>query len=166
MKKKPIGVVLLMEVGIMLAVLIFMLVLMGRNVITDMVLYYFLDLPSFVCLVLFVLPVLIVSGTVKDFGNAFLAGKKPFTIAKLKRSLEAVKMVQQLLICGSFFIAVVTFIILLYNMDSLSGLGPCVAVMSLAFFYMVILEALLIPLRAHVQNQITDMMDVIDDEEN
>ena len=73
-------------------------------------------------------------------------------------------MVQRLIPCGAGISVLIAIVVLLSRLDDPSVLGPNLAVANLVVFYMFILEFLLLPLKAHVQNAITDLMDVEDEE--
>lgn len=159
MKKRSVGKVLFLEVVVVFAVLMLTIVVTGGEAaVRNMVIL--LDFPSIVCLLLFVVPALFVSGTAKDFFNAFTIGKTHYTIAQMKKSLEAVKMLQRLVVCGASFITVVTFIVVLCNVDDFTNIGPIAATMTITVLYGVVLETILVPLSVHVQNHITEAMDL------
>ena len=163
MKKPSIGVVLLLEI-VVFVVLFLLNVLMngGSQMVGQFAI--FIDLPSLLSIFLCVAPALLVSGMGRDFLHAFSLGKKEYSLRELKKSLEAVKMVQLLVICGAMIAAIISFCSLLYSMEDLATLGPCLVVITLSVFYATVLEFLLIPLKAHVQNAITDLMGVEDEE--
>lgn len=161
MKKHSVGKVLLLEIAVILIVFLLETVASGGKAAIQ----YFLDLPSVFCILLFIVPALWVSGTMKDFVAAFSVGKKPYTLTQMKRALEAVKMAQKLTLCAMGFSVVIVFVVLLYRMEDPQILGPSFAVMVLTVFYGIIVEFLLIPVSAHVQNHITEAMDVPEEEE-
>lgn len=161
MKKHSVGKVLWLEIAVIVLVFTFEIVVSGGQAAIQ----YFLDLPSVFCILLFVVPALWVSGTMKDFVAAFSVGKKPYTLTQMKKALEAVKMAQKLTLCAMGSSVVIVFVILLYRMEDTQILGPSFAVMSLTIFYGIIVEFLLIPVSAHVQNHITEAMDVPEEEE-
>ncbi|MCM1106213.1 MAG: hypothetical protein NC355_04635 [Blautia sp.] len=159
MKKRSVGKVLFLEVVVIFVVLMFTIIVTGGEAaVRNMV--FMLDFPSALCLLLFVVPALFVSGTAKDFFNAFSIGKTHYTIAQMKKSLEAVKMLQRLVACGASFITVVTFIVVLCNVEDFSNIGPIAATMTITVLYGIILETILVPLSVHVQNYITEAMDL------
>lgn len=162
MKKKiSIGRVLFWEIIVFVIVfLINVLMCGGIHGIS-----HFIDTPSILSIILIVAPALLVSGMGHDFINAFTVGKKQYSLRQLKRSAEAVQMVQRLVICGGGLSSVIAIVTLLSMLDSPSTIGPNLAVAILVVFYAIVIEFLLIPLKANVQNAITDMMDVEDEEE-
>lgn len=162
MKKHSVGKILWMEIVVIVLVFVYQVAITGGTTVIS----WFIDIPSVCCLIFFVVPALWASGTAKDFAAAFSIGKKPCSLAQMKKSLEAVKMVQKLTLCAMGFSVVIVFVILLYNMeDFFTAIGPALAVMVLTVFYGIIVEFLLIPVSAHVQNHITEAMDVPEEEE-
>ena len=161
MKKKiSIGAVLLLEVLIVFVIFLFEIWITGGG----QGIHNYIDMPSLLIILLITIPSLCISGLGKDFLRAFSIGKKPYPLRQLKRSMEAVEMVQKLILCASGFSAVVATVMILSRLDDPAVIGPNLAVVILSVFYMIILEVLLLPLKAHVQNAVTDLMDVEDEE--
>lgn len=94
-----------------------------------------------------------------------MIGKKTYSIGQMKKSLEAVKLVQKLVMYSSLFTAGVSFIVVLYRLEDLSALGPIIAIVCLSLVYASALEVLLLPLHLHVQNWLIEAMDIINEEE-
>lgn len=168
-RKKNIVLVLVLEGLVLLALFMFVTAISGANdALTNIgnAFRNFLDVPSILILLLFVMPVMIVSGAQRDFHCAFQIGKKEFSIAEMKKSLEAVQMAQWLVLCGMGFGVLISLVTVMRVCDdSLDVLGPNLAVALLILFYGTLAEAILIPLKAHVQNAITEAMDIEDEEE-
>lgn len=166
MKKNQIGVILLLEFIVLLVAFCLNLFITSNG--PDewyRMLYAYFDIPSLLCIVIFTLPTLFATGAAKDFGRAFLIGKKTYSIGQMKKSLEAVKLVQKLVMYSCLFTAGISFIVVLYSLDNLSGLGPSLAVICLSLVYASALEVLLLPLHLHVQNWLIEAMDIINEEE-
>lgn len=162
-KKHSIGMVLLLEVIVFVIMFSVNSLIMAGSV--TRILANFIDFPSIVVIVLIVAPALIVSGMGKDFGRAFTVGKKEYSLHQLKRSAEAVQMVQRLVVCGAGITVVMSLVVIMGKLDTIETIGPNLAVAVLAAFYAFIIEFLLVPLKANLQNAITDMMDVSDEAE-
>ena len=167
--KHSIGAVLVLEAIVLVLVFCFDLLMISGVSGLEKSFAYFIDVPSLLLIVLVVAPALFVSGMGRDFLNAFSVGKREYSLRQLKRCLEAVQMVQKMIICGtamSGIISVVMILWMLFEKPELdeTWLGPCLAVSILVVFYAVILEFFLIPVKANVQNTITDLMDVEDEE--
>ena len=109
------------------------------------------DLPTIIVLILFIVPMLASSGLLKDFNNAFrfvLGRKKAVGLKELKRAKEAVKLVIKVLIAGSVFVACLESIVILYEMDDISKLGPLFAVILLMMVYGLAVSLLLFPVES------------------
>lgn len=124
----------------------------------------YIDVPSIVLMLLIIVPGLLISGMGKDFVNAFSIGSKKYNLKELKRCLEAVQLVQKLVLCAAGISSMIAFVTILKTLDEVSTIGPNMAVAILVFFYMVILELLLLPLKANTQNAITEYMALEDEE--
>lgn len=83
----------------------------------------------------------------------------------MKKSLEAVQMVQKMVLYACLFTMGLNLIVMLYNMADPATIGPSLAAAILSFLYMSVIEILLLPLHLHVQNWLTDAMDIINEEE-
>lgn len=165
MKKNQIGVILLLEFIVIMVVLCLNLCMSAGFEEWYRMLYAYFDIPSLVCILIFTLPTLFATGAAKDFGRAFLIGKKTYSIGQMKKSLEAVKLVQKLVMYSSLFTAGVSFIVVLYRLEDLSALGPIIAIVCLSLVYASAFEVLLLPLHLHVQNWLIEAMDIINEEE-
>ena len=163
-KKLSVGLVLLLQFIVLLVVFVLNAIMSGGVQEILIGIYHYIDVPIMISIPLFVLPAMLVSGTMKDFGRAFQIGRKLYSIGQIKKSLEAVEMTQRLVICGCMFPTLIMVIVLLYNMEDLTSVGPSLSVSLVAILYGVILESLLIPLHAHVQNRLTEALDVTDEE--
>ncbi len=99
MKRKTSGFIILFE-GCMILLTYCVAVLISGG--TEMLNSFgnFIDLPSLVLLLLFTVPVLIASGMGNDFVMAFQMGKKQCSLVQMKKTLEAVKLLQRLVLCG------------------------------------------------------------------
>ena len=109
------------------------------------------DMPTIIMLILFIVPMLASSGLLKDFNNAFrfvLGRKKAEGLKELKRAKEAVKLVIKVLIAGSVFVACLESIVILYEMDDISKLGPIFAVILLMMVYGLAVSLLLFPVES------------------
>ena len=88
----------------------------------------FFDLPAMFLLLLLVVPMLVVSGSGRDFLNVFSIGKKEYPIRSLKRSLEAVQLVQKLILYSSMISCIMAIVTILTCLEDTGTLGPCLAV--------------------------------------
>lgn len=109
------------------------------------------DAPTIVMLALFVIPMLASSGMLKDFNNAFrfvMGRKRAESLRELKRAKEAVKLIIKVVIAGSVFVACLESIVILYEMDDISSLGPILAVILLMMVYGLAVSLLLFPVES------------------
>lgn len=161
-RRKTSGSILLFE-GLMILLVFIVAAFVSAG--TNFSVANFIDMASIVLLVLFTVPILFASGMAKDFVMVFQVGKKPCSLAQMKKSLEAIKMMQRLVLCGAGFTTLIEITIILHMLDEPSTIGPNMAVAILVDLYGLIIEAVLIPLSAYVQNHITDAMNVEEDSE-
>lgn len=124
-----------------------------------------LDLPSFLLIMFFTLPVLFVSGLWRDFLKAFSINKKKYSIAQLRRCLEAIMITQKLVLISSFFSAFISIITVLKKLDDPMYIGPNIAVICLSGFYAVIIEFLLLPLKTNAQITLINEMEINSEED-
>lgn len=162
-KKNSVGKVLLLSV-VVFTIFFWFNILMNMGAQGLEMFTNFFDLPALILILLLVVPMLVVSGSGRDFLNTFSIGKKEYPIRSLKRSLEAVQLVQKLILYSSIISCIMAIVTILTCLEDTATLGPCLAVAMLIVFYAAVLELFLIPVKAKVQNAITDLMDVEDEE--
>lgn len=122
---------------------------------------YFVDLPSLLLILLLSIPILISSGLLKDFNNAFhiaLGKKKSNGLIEIKRALEAVNMMIWTFLCSGLFLFLASMITVLHSLDDPSYLGPVISVSLLCFIYGAALALLLLPIKAILQVRIIEFM--------
>lgn len=122
---------------------------------------YCLDFPTLVCILGMSLPILARRGAWRDLLRAFRMLKKTFvcTLAELKRTKEAVELMQKQILYAGIITAILGLIYLLSQLTDLSQLGPYLAVTILAVLYTAVLELLLLPLQHEVKSRIVDYME-------
>lgn len=163
MKKKSVKRILLWELVVFLFVFIINIIMLaGINELSFV--SHYIDMPSLIIILMFVIGSLWVSGFAKDFLNIFKIGKEELKIRQLKRTLEAVIFVQKMTFCGAGVFVIVGIIVILSELNSPELIGANLAVAILVLLYAIIIEIFLAPLKAVVQNEITDLMDVEDEE--
>ncbi len=160
-KKMDIGKMLLIEMLVIIVGLMYTLMATGGA--NDIVML--IDMPTLFLIILFCVPVLIISGLWKDFIKAFSVSKQKYSIAQLRRCLEAVLVTQKLVLISSFFIAFISIITLLKKLDVPQSLGPNLAVICLSGLYAVIIEFLLLPLKTNVQVTLIHEMEISNEED-
>lgn len=121
----------------------------------------FMDLPGLTCILVLTVPVLLRSGLGKDFMRAFKLFKKSYKchLSELRRTLDAVEMMQKQVVCAGIFCMLFSFVYVLTTVDAPEMLGPNMAVAVLTIFYAVILEMLLLPLQIEVKRRIIDYIE-------
>jgi len=160
-KRQAVWKVLLIEAVVVIAGL-FAAIFITLNDITQFAI--FIDLPTFLLMLLFVVPAFVASGLQKDFVFIFKISKSKLAISQLKRSLESIQLMQRLVLTGGFFSVFVALITCLGHLDNLSTLGPNMAVICLSGLYTVILEFLLLPLKTFVQVTLIEEMGMDNEE--
>lgn len=124
-------------------------------------LFYLLDAPSLILILVFTAPVLLRGGLWKDFVRAWKLLKKDYTchLSELRRTQDVVEMLQKQIIYASILSMLLSLIIVLHMLTTPEALGPNLAVAILTMIYGVILEMLLLPLQLEVKRRIIDYMD-------
>ncbi len=126
-----------------------------------------LDLPSFVIILVFTVPVLVRGGVWKDFERAFLLLKRGYTchLSELRRTQDVVEMLQKQVFCAGIMAMLLTFITIMRQLSDLASLGPNLAVAILTVLYATVIEMLLLPLHLEVKRQIINYMELDGDME-
>ena len=158
--KKNIRLVLIGELILFVALFLFNII-MGRWGFSAIV--WFLDLPSIIVILLFIIPGLMIMGEWKDFIKAFSVGIRQFSLLELKNIIGAVGAAQKLTAYGALFAIIVSAVLLMGNLDGPSTFGPNLAVCFLSGFYAVILEFFLLPLRLNAERRMNEEMDMGDE---
>ncbi len=156
--KKNIRLVLLGELILFVALFLLITWGWGFSAIT-----WFLDLPSIIVILLFIIPGLMIMGEWKDFIKAFSVGIRQFSLLELKNIIGAVGAAQKLTVYGALFAIIVSAVLLMGNLDDPSTFGPNLAVCFLSGFYAVILEFFLLPLRLNAERRMNEEMDMGDE---
>ncbi|MDE7249959.1 MAG: MotA/TolQ/ExbB proton channel family protein [Lachnospiraceae bacterium] len=124
-------------------------------------LYRFCDFSTIIFLVLFLVPLLISGGLLKDFSNAFrlVIGKKEAgSLQELKRAKEAVSLTIKIMVVVSVFICAIQGIFIIYSMDDLAKLGPSFSVALLSLIYGMGTALVLLPLQARLNVKIQEFI--------
>lgn len=125
--------------------------------------YYapYFDFLSILFLVLFLIPLLISSGLLKDFQNAFRLGigrKEAADLMELKRAKEAVSLTIRIMLILSVFMFAVQGVSIIYNVDDPALLGPSFSVSLLSFIYGMGIALVLFPLQARLNIKIQEFV--------
>lgn len=158
----PLARMMLVEVVSLLAgIIILVFVMNGRCSVSWWIFEKYINIAILVLIPVLTLPTMISSGLWKDFIRAFSLYKPGMNwkLRELKRSQDAIDVLQKQLLYAAVMIVVFQFINILYNMTDLSVLGPSLSNIFLTAFYTAVLELLLMPLKIEVKKQITDFME-------
>ena len=101
--------------------------------------YRFIDLPSLIMILLFLIPGLLIMGEWKDFIKSFSVGIKKYSLLELKNIIGAVGAAQKLTIYGALFSIIVSTILVMGNLTDLSFMGLNLAVALISGLYAVII---------------------------
>ena len=121
----------------------------------------YVNLLIILLLLLMTLPTIIAGGFWKDF-TRILSRRQPeqgWKLYELKRSLDAIELLQKQLCYAAVMIVMFQLLGVLYNMSEPAALGPGLANILLTGFYTAIMELLLMPLRVEVKKQIANYME-------
>lgn len=149
------------------SILLGILIMLGFSHEGSYLAFTLMDLPSFVIILVFIVPVLIRGGLWNDFKRAFLLLKKGYTchLSELRRTQDVLEMLQKQVVCAGIMAMLITFIIILRTLRDLHELGPKLAVAILTVLYATIIEMLLLPLHLEVKRRIIDYMELDGDME-
>ena len=122
---------------------------------------YYIDPASLIVLLMVGIPVLISTGLIKDFNNAFKLGlskKKEGTIREVKRAIEAVALFQKVIITTGIVAFFMSAILVLIQRPEYEILVPSMAVASLAPLYASVIALILQPLEVSLKLRLQDML--------
>ena len=122
---------------------------------------YYIDPISLVILLLVAIPVLISTGLMKDFNNAFKLGlskKKEGTIREVKRAIEAVALFQKVIITTGIVAFFMSAILVLIQRPEYEILMPSIAVALVAPLYAGVMALILQPLEVSLKLRLQDML--------
>ncbi len=122
---------------------------------------WLVDPPSALLLLVLTIPVLFRNGLGKDFLRAFKLLKKGYNcrLGELRRTLDAVEMMQKQIIWAAIIIMMISFIQALAYISDPASIGPSVAVACLSILYAAVMEMLLLPLQVEAKRRIIDYME-------
>ncbi len=122
---------------------------------------WFIDPPSALLLLVLTIPVLFRNGLGKDVLRAFKLLKKSYNcrLGELRRTLDAVEMMQKQIIWAAIIIMMISFIQALAYISDPASIGPSVAVACLSILYAAVMEMLLLPLQIEAKRRIIDYME-------
>lgn len=128
---------------------------------------WFIDFPTLLVMIIFVVPVLMRGGVWRDFKRAFKLLRKDYTcrLSELRRTKDVLEMIQKQVWYAGILTMMVSVMYVMANISDPAMLGPNIAVVVLTLFYAVIFEMLLLPLVLEVKGRIINYMDLETDVE-
>lgn len=120
-----------------------------------------IDIPSILLILVLALPNLFICGLWKDFLRSFHFGdpERHYSLSEMKRSLEAIMLLQKQLAYSGVIVAFMGIIFALRQLDTPEAIGPCLAIVCLSAFYTAIFEIILMPLYIQAKKGIIDYME-------
>ena len=122
---------------------------------------YYIYPISLIILLLVGIPVLISTGLMKDFNNAFKLGlskKKEGTIRDVKRAMEAVALFQKVIITTGIVAFLMSVVLILVQKPVYDKLMPSMAVAVLAPLYASVIALILQPIEVSLKLKLQDML--------
>ena len=128
-----------------------------------------LDSPSLIVLLFITISVLLSSGLLKDFSNAFrlfFGKKRQGETAEKKKAVEALDVVMKSLHYGAVFAILLQFTVLCNVMEPDNNVWWFnMAVLFIPLLYAYILNLLLLPIRSRLNKEVIDYLTDVDDKE-
>ncbi len=158
---------MIMEIISIVGGMIFLILMTYTGGDRTFALSWFIDFPTLLVMVIFVVPVLMRGGMWKDFKRAFQLLKKRYDcrLSELRRTKDVLEMIQKQIWYAGILTMMVSIMYIMVNISDPSLLGPNVAISILTLFYTVVLEMLLLPLQLEVKRRIINYMDLESDVE-
>ena len=158
---------MIMEIISIVGGMIFLILMTYTGGDRTFALSWFIDFPTLLVMVIFVVPVLMRGGMWKDFKRAFQLLKKRYDcrLSELRRTKDVLEMIEKQIWYAGILTMMVSIMYIMVNISDPSLLGPNVAISILTLFYTVVLEMLLLPLQLEVKRRIINYMDLESDVE-
>lgn len=121
---------------------------------------WFIDTPSLILIVGFLILGLGISGQMKDFGmglKAAYVGKQIFDKTQLEKAEYALGFGIKIVLMTGIITALISFITIMASLNEPSALGPNLAVATLTVLYGMVLSMVLLIFKARVHNRIKDL---------
>lgn len=144
---------------LLLFIILFTVLMVGGSYGMSAV-WWFLDLPSLLIILLVFIPGLMIMGEWKDFLKSFSVGIKEYRLLELKNIIGAVDAAQKLTVFAALFAIIISGVLILGHIDDLSLIGPNLAVCFLSGLYAVIIEFFLLPLKLNAERKMNEEMDL------
>lgn len=121
---------------------------------------WFIDAPSLLILLVFAATMLLSTGLLKDFNNAFrLIAKKgaEASVREVKRAIEAVALARKVMLAAGGFTVCFSFVLILGGLNDPASLGPAMAVCVLTMLYALAFVLILLPLESGLRLKLHDL---------
>lgn len=148
---------LLLEVLSIIFSLVFLAVVSNGSIRS---LIFYVDMPTLLFLMILTLPLFLNRNFFKDFTRCFKMLSKKFTcpLSDMKKTLDAVELLQKQLLCNGAIGFAFSTISILTHLTALEVIGPNLAVALISILYTAVLELLLLPLQNAVRRRINDYL--------
>lgn len=121
----------------------------------------YFDAMSILVLVVLIIPIMISSGLLKDLNRALrltMGKNKEASMLEMKRAKLAVDTMIKVSIGSGVFVAVMQIHALLHYMSDPASIGPAISLALLTVLYAVVINLLLLPIRAKLEKRILEYM--------
>ncbi len=122
---------------------------------------WFIDLPSLLLILIFDVTMLLSTGLLKDFNNAFrlVARKKSEeSVTEMKRAIEAVVLTRRVTLAAGGFTMLFQLVLIMAYMDDPALLGPMLAVGILTLLYALAIVLVLLPLESRLRLKLQNLL--------
>lgn len=125
--------------------------------------FTFFDIVSMLIVIIIFISMMVASGLLKDFNNAFrltIGKKNAKSILELKRAKEAVKFAGKLFIMSGFLGTLMGIIMVGYSCSTIKSIMINMSVALLTMFYGLVLYILLLPIQLRIEIKISEFMQI------
>ena len=125
--------------------------------------FHFFDIVSMLIVIIIFISMMVASGLLKDFNNAFrltIGKKNAKSILELKRAKEAVKFAGKLFILSGFLGTLMGIIMVGYSCSTIKSIMINMSVALLTMFYGLVLYILLLPIQLRIEIKISEFMQI------
>lgn len=121
---------------------------------------WFIDMPSFLIILIFAVTMLLSTGLLRDFNNAFrliVRKNAESSVREVRRAIEAVSLTRKVMLAAGGFTVCFSFVLILGGLDDPAALGPSLAVCILTMLYALAFVLILLPLESGLRLKLQDM---------
>ncbi|MBQ8198210.1 MAG: hypothetical protein IJZ76_02145 [Lachnospiraceae bacterium] len=152
---------MIIEIAAIIVTILLTALMCSGNFGVGSILTMVLDFPSLISIVILAFPILLRNGMWKDFVRGFklLSKKYKCSLADLKRTLDAVELLQKQILYAGIILTVFPTIFVLGQLSTPEIVGANIAVALIVILYAAIFEMLLLPIHIEVKRRIIDYME-------